>query len=237
MLQLTNIKAGYGNIQALKDISLNVPEGKIVSLIGANGAGKTTTMRSITGTLKATSGDILFAGQSIKGLAPHQIVKRGISLVPEGRQILQGMTVLENLEMGAYQRRDGEVQEDLEKIFQQFPILKERSGQLGGMLSGGQQQMLAIGRAIMARPKLLLLDEPSMGLAPLVVQEIFEVIQKVAKTGTTIMLVEQNAKKALSIADYAYVMETGQIVLEGPANEVANDPRVLDAYLGGSKKK
>lgn len=147
------------------------------------------------------------------------------------------MTVLENLEMGAYQRRDGEVQEDLEKIFQQFPILKERSGQLGGTLSGGQQQMLAIGRAIMARPKLLLLDEPSMGLAPLVVQEIFEVIQKVAKTGTTIMLVEQNAKKALSIADYAYVMETGQIVLEGPANEVANDPRVLDAYLGGSKKK
>lgn len=237
MLQLTNIKAGYGNIQALKDISLNVPEGKIVSLIGANGAGKTTTMRSITGTLKVTSGDILFAGQSIKGLAPHQIVKRGISLVPEGRQILQGMTVLENLEMGAYQRRDGEVQEDLEKIFQQFPILKERSGQLGGTLSGGQQQMLAIGRAIMARPKLLLLDEPSMGLAPLVVQEIFEVIQKVAKTGTTIMLVEQNAKKALSIADYAYVMETGQIVLEGPANEVANDPRVLDAYLGGSKKK
>ncbi|MGP6140677.1 ABC transporter ATP-binding protein [Jeotgalibaca sp. A127] len=237
MLQLTNIKAGYGNIQALKDISLNVPEGKIVSLIGANGAGKTTTMRSITGTLKATSGDILFDGQSIKGLAPHQIVKRGISLVPEGRQILQGMTVLENLEMGAYQRRDGEVQDDLEKIFQQFPILKERMSQLGGTLSGGQQQMLAIGRAIMARPKLLLLDEPSMGLAPLVVQEIFEVIQKVAKTGTTIMLVEQNAKKALSIADYAYVMETGQIVLEGPANEVANDPRVLDAYLGGSKKK
>lgn len=237
MLKLTNVVASYGNIQALKEVSLHVPEGKIVSLIGANGAGKTTTMRSITGTLKASAGDILFDGESIKGLAPHQIVKRGISLVPEGRQILQSMTVLENLEMGAYQRRDNEVHEDMEKIFEQFPILKERRSQLGGTLSGGQQQMLAIGRAIMARPKLLLLDEPSMGLAPLVVQEIFEVVQKIAQTGTTIMLVEQNAKKALSIADYAYVMETGQIVLEGPAQEVAADPRVLDAYLGGSKKK
>lgn len=237
MLKLTNVVASYGNIQALKEVSLHVPEGKIVSLIGANGAGKTTTMRSITGTLKASAGDILFDGESIKGLAPHQIVKRGISLVPEGRQILQSMTVLENLEMGAYQRRDNEVHEDMEKIFEQFPILKERRSQLGGTLSGGQQQMLAIGRTIMARPKLLLLDEPSMGLAPLVVQEIFEVVQKIAQTGTTIMLVEQNAKKALSIADYAYVMETGQIVLEGPAQEVAADPRVLDAYLGGSKKK
>ncbi|MDU3879126.1 MAG: ABC transporter ATP-binding protein [Veillonella sp.] len=217
MLKLENIVAGYGHITALKDISLEVPQGSIVSLIGANGAGKSTTMKTIMGLVKPTSGKVLFEGQDITGHKTHQIVHGGISLVPEGRQILQDMSVYENLEMGAYIRNDNEIEEDIKKVFKRFPILDERSYQLGGTLSGGQQQMLAIGRALMARPKLLLLDEPSMGLAPLVVNE----------------MVEQNVRQALKIADYAYVLETGKMVLSGPADEVRHDPRVMEAYLGG----
>lgn len=233
MLELRQVVAGYGNIKALKSVDLSVPAGAVVSLIGANGAGKTTTMKSIMGLIQTDSGDILFQGKSMKGTPVHDVVKLGISLVPEGRNILSRMTVLENLEMGAYQRHDDEIDQDIQKVFSRFPILEERKAQLGGTLSGGQQQMLAIGRALMARPKLLLLDEPSMGLAPLVVADIFRVIQEISRTGTTILLVEQNVRQALKIADYAYVMETGKIVLHGKAAEVVNDSRVKEAYLGG----
>ena len=233
MLELRQVVAGYGNIKALKSVDLSVPAGAVVSLIGANGAGKTTTMKSIMGLIQTDSGDILFQGKSMKGTPVHDVVKLGISLVPEGRNILSRMTVLENLEMGAYQRHDAEIDQDIEKVFSRFPILEERKAQLGGTLSGGQQQMLAIGRALMARPKLLLLDEPSMGLAPLVVADIFRVIQEISRTGTTILLVEQNVRQALKIADYAYVMETGKIVLHGKAAEVVNVSRVKEAYLGG----
>lgn len=233
MLKLESIVAGYGHITALKDISLEVPQGSIVSLIGANGAGKSTTMKTIMGLVKPTSGKVLFEGQDITGHKTHQIVHNGISLVPEGRQILQDMSVYENLEMGAYIRNDNEIEADIKKVFKRFPILDERSYQLGGTLSGGQQQMLAIGRALMARPKLLLLDEPSMGLAPLVVNEIFETIKEISAEGTTVLLVEQNVRQALKIADYAYVLETGKMVLSGPADEVRHDPRVMEAYLGG----
>ena len=236
LLELKNVVASYGNIKALKGISLSVEEGKIVTLIGANGAGKSTTMKTIMGVMKPGEGDILFEGQSIKGKKPYQIVSAGVVLVPEGRQILQTMTVQENLEMGAYQRKDkAGVAEDMERVFAQFPRLKERASQYGGTLSGGEQQMLAIGRAMMARPKVMLLDEPSMGLAPLVVQQIFDVVKAINQAGTTVLLVEQNARKALQIADYAYVMETGKIVLEGPAQTVASDPSVMAAYLGGRK--
>ena len=233
MLELRQVVAGYGNIKALKSVDLSVPAGAVVSLIGANGAGKTTTMKSIMGLIQTDSGDILFQGKSMKGTPVHDVVKLGISLVPEGRNILSRMTVQENLEMGAYQRHDDEIDQDIQKVFSRFPILEERKAQLGGTLSGGQQQMLAIGRALMARPKLLLLDEPSMGLAPLVVADIFRVIQEISRTGTTILLVEQNVRQALKIADYAYVMETGKIVLHGKAAEVVNDSRVKEAYLGG----
>ena len=234
MLELKNVVSGYGNITALKSINLSVPQGKIVSLIGANGAGKSTTMRTIMGLVKAQEGTITFDGQDLTKLKTHEIVKAGISLVPEGRQILQDMTVYENLEMGAYIRNDkAGIEEDSKKVFKRFPILDERSYQLGGTLSGGQQQMLAIGRALMARPKLLLLDEPSMGLAPLVVNEIFEVIKEISQEGTTVLVVEQNVRQALKIADYAYVLETGKMVLDGPAEEVRHDPRVMEAYLGG----
>lgn len=236
LLELKNIVASYGNIKALKGISLSVEEGKIVTLIGANGAGKSTTMKTIMGVMKPGEGDILFEGKSIRGKKPYQVVSEGVVLVPEGRQILQTMTVAENLEMGAYQRKDkAGIAEDMEKVFAQFPRLKERAGQYGGTLSGGEQQMLAIGRAMMARPKVMLLDEPSMGLAPLVVQQIFDVVREINQNGTTVLLVEQNARKALAIADYAYVMETGRIVLEGPAQEVAANPSVMAAYLGGRK--
>lgn len=236
LLELKNIVAGYGNIKALKGISLSVEEGKIVTLIGANGAGKSTTMKTVMGIMKPTEGDIFFQGKSIKGKSSYQNVRDGLVLVPEGRQILQTMTVKENLEMGAYQRKDKDgIAEDMEKVFAQFPRLKERLSQYGGTLSGGEQQMLAIGRAMMARPKVMLLDEPSMGLAPLVVSQIFEVIKEINAGGTTVLLVEQNARKALQIADYAYVMETGKIFLEGPAQEVAENPSVMAAYLGGKK--
>ena len=234
MLELKGVVSGYGNSTALKSIDLSVPEGKIVSLIGANGAGKSTTMRTIMGLVKAREGSISFLGQDLTKLKTHEIVKAGISLVPEGRQILQDMTVYENLEMGAYIRDDkAGIEEDIKKVFKRFPILDERSYQLGGTLSGGQQQMLAIGRALMARPKLLLLDEPSMGLAPLVVNEIFEVIKEISQEGTTVLVVEQNVRQALKIADYAYVLETGKMVLDGSAEEVRHDPRVMEAYLGG----
>lgn len=234
MLELKGVVSGYGNITALKSIDLSVPEGKVVSLIGANGAGKSTTMRTIMGLVKAREGSISFLGQDLTKLKTHEIVKAGISLVPEGRQILQDMTVYENLEMGAYIRDDkAGIEEDIKKVFKRFPILDERSYQLGGTLSGGQQQMLAIGRALMARPKLLLLDEPSMGLAPLVVNEIFEVIKEISQEGTTVLVVEQNVRQALKIADYAYVLETGKMVLDGSAEDVRHDPRVMEAYLGG----
>ena len=233
MLKIENVVAGYGHITALKSINLEVPQGSIVSLIGANGAGKSTTMRSIMGLVKPTEGRITFEGKDITSMKTHDIVKSGIALVPEGRQILQDMSVYENLEMGAYIRKDAEINDDIKKVFKRFPILDERSYQLGGTLSGGQQQMLAIGRALMARPKLLLLDEPSMGLAPLVVNEIFEVIKEISAEGTTVLLVEQNVRQALKIADYAYVLETGKIVLSGPAEEIRHDPRVMEAYLGG----
>lgn len=236
LLELKQVVASYGNIKALKGISLSVEEGKIVTLIGANGAGKSTTMKTIMGVMKPSEGDILFEGKSIRGKKSYQIVEAGVVLVPEGRQILQSMTVAENLEMGAYQRRDkAGIADDMERVFAQFPRLKERYNQYGGTLSGGEQQMLAIGRAMMARPKVMLLDEPSMGLAPLVVQQIFDVVKSINQNGTTVLLVEQNARKALQIADYAYVMETGKIVIEGPAREVAADPSVMAAYLGGRK--
>ncbi|WP_251440555.1 ABC transporter ATP-binding protein [Veillonella intestinalis] len=236
MLKLEGVVAGYGNITAIKNISFEVPEGSIVSLIGANGAGKSTTMRTIMGLLNPSEGAITFDGVNICYKKTHDIVKQGISLVPEGRQILQDMSVYENLEMGAYTRKDKEIEQDIKAVFQRFPILDERSYQLGGTLSGGQQQMLAIGRALMARPKLLLLDEPSMGLAPLVVNDIFKTIKEINEAGTTVLLVEQNARQALKISDYAYVLETGKIVLHGTAQEIANNPRVMDAYLGGKSE-
>lgn len=235
MLKINQIAAGYGSIRALKDLSLSVPRGSIVSLIGANGAGKTTSMKTIMGLIRPECGELTFQGKNIIGMPVHQIVGLGISLVPEGRSILTRMTVLENLEMGAHQRTDKGVQQDIKKIFQRFPILEERKQQLGGTLSGGQQQMLAIGRALMAKPALLLLDEPSMGLAPLVVADVFQVIKEINQEGTTILLVEQNVRQALKIAHYAYVLETGKTVLHGKAEEIANDPRVVAAYLGGCK--
>lgn len=235
MLKLKNLVAGYGSIVALKSISLEVAQGSIVTLIGANGAGKTTTMRTIMGLIRPSQGEILFEGRDITKFKTHEIASMGISLVPEGRSILARMTVLENLEMGAYQRKDKEIESDMEKVFGRFPILGERKSQLGGTLSGGQQQMLAIGRALMARPKLMLLDEPSMGLAPLVVSEIFKVIKEISAGGTTVLLVEQNVRQAIKIADYAYVMETGKLVLEGNARDVGRDPRVMEAYLGGKQ--
>lgn len=235
LLEFKNIVSAYGNIHALKDVSFNVEEGQVVSLIGANGAGKTTTMRTITGLLKPLEGQVLFNGEDITSLPTHKLVSKGISLVPEGRQIIEGLTVSENLEMGAYQRSDkAGIKEDTERVYEVFPILKERKDQLGGTLSGGQQQMLAIARSIMSKPKLLLLDEPSMGLAPLVVKEIFEIVKRINKQGTTVLLVEQNASKALAIADYAYVLETGKMAFEGPASEVISNPRVKEAYLGGA---
>lgn len=236
MLSIQNLTTSYGQIKAIRGISLEVPEGKIVSLIGANGAGKTTTMRTIAGQLKPESGSIVFRGQRIDGSRPHQIVRTGLALVPEGRAILGKMTVLENLEMGAFQRNDAQgIKDDMEKMMGWFPILKERLTQLGGTMSGGQQQMLAIARALMSRPKLLLLDEPSMGLAPIVVSDIFKVIKQINAEGTTVLIVEQNVKQALKIADYGYVLEAGQIVLDGSAESLLNDERVKEAYLGGRK--
>ncbi|WP_313801574.1 ABC transporter ATP-binding protein [Cytobacillus sp.] len=232
MLKVSGIHAYYGNIQVLKNIDLQVEEGSIVTILGANGAGKTTTMKTVAGLLKPQQGKIEFLGEDVTGLRPDQLLRKGIALVPEGRQILAGMTVMENLEMGAYHRKDNEIGQDLEKVLERFPILKEREKQLGGTLSGGQQQMLAIARAILSRPKLLLLDEPSMGLAPLIVADIFKIIKEINETGTTVLLVEQNARQALKISDYGYVLEIGKIVADGKAQELLNDPRIMEAYLG-----
>ena len=232
MLTVENLHAGYGAIDVLKGIALHVNEGEIVTLLGANGAGKSTTLMTICGANPARQGTITFAGQSITHLPAHEIVRCGISQVPEGRRIFPRLTVRDNLELGAFQRND-EIGGDLERSFDLFPILRERSGQLGGTLSGGEQQMLAIARALMARPKLLVLDEPSLGLAPLMVAKIFEIIQMINRSGTTILLVEQNANLALRIAQRGYVLETGRIVLEDSAANLSNNAEVKRSYLGG----
>ena len=232
MLNISAVQTYYGKIQALKGISLKVEEGKIVTLLGANGAGKSTTMKTIAGLLKPKEGTIEFQGRDVTGLRPDQLLKLGIALVPEGRAILSTMTVLENLEMGAYQRKDSEIHADIEGVMDRFPILRERHSQLAGTLSGGQQQMLAIARALLSKPKVLLLDEPSMGLAPKIVADIFKIIKEINEAGTTVLLVEQNAKQALRIADYGFVMETGKIIIEGKADQLLQDPRIVEAYLG-----
>ncbi|MCR4398055.1 MAG: ABC transporter ATP-binding protein [Firmicutes bacterium] len=233
MLEITNLNVYYGAIHALKGISLKVEEGEIVTLIGANGAGKSTCLKTISGLLRPKSGDMVFDGKSIKDVPAHKIVEMGIAHIPEGRRMFSNMTVLENLEMGAYTRNDRKgILEDMEKVFKRFPRLLERKHQLAGTLSGGEQQMLSIGRGLMVRPKLLMLDEPSMGLAPLLVREIFDIIKEINKAGTTILLVEQNAHMALSIAQRAYVLETGSITLEGSAKDLRQNPHVKKAYLG-----
>lgn len=234
MLEVKDINVYYGAIHAIKGISLSVEEGEIVTLIGANGAGKSTTLRTISGLLKPKTGVINFLGNNIAGMPAHKIVREGISQVPEGRRIFAEMTVLENLELGAFTRTDkDEIQADMKMVFGRFPRLEERRLQLAGTLSGGEQQMLAMGRALMSRPKLLLLDEPSMGLAPLLIREIFNIIVDINKTGTTILLVEQNANMALSVANRAYVLETGRITLSGDAKDLAASEDVRKAYLGG----
>ncbi len=233
MLIVEKVVSAYGNIQALKGISLHVEEGKIVTLIGANGAGKTTLLKSISGLVKPTDGSIRFEGREIAKMDPHEIVKRGISMVPEGRRVFPRMTVLENLEMGAYLVRDRQAfQDGMAEVYKLFPKLNERKRQLAGTLSGGEQQMLAIGRALMSNPRLLLLDEPSMGLAPIIVEEIFAIIRSINEKGTTILLVEQNAHMALSIADTGYVLETGHVVLQDSAAALLENDQVKKAYLG-----
>ncbi len=234
MLQIKDIDVYYGSIHALKKLSLEVEQGSIVTLIGANGAGKTTTLNTISGILRPRNGTIIYKGTDITKVAPEKIVGLGISQVPEGRRVFSTMTVVENLEMGAYLRRDKkEIQADMETVYTRFPRLEERRRQLAGTLSGGEQQMLAIGRALMARPELMLMDEPSMGLAPLLVKEIFSIIKDINERGTTILLVEQNANMALSIAHKAFVIETGEIVLQGTAEQLLRSEDVKKAYLGG----
>ncbi|MBQ6296443.1 MAG: ABC transporter ATP-binding protein [Selenomonadaceae bacterium] len=234
MLAVKDINVYYGAIHAIKGISLSVDEGEIVTLIGANGAGKSTTLRTISGLLKPKTGEINFLNKNIAGMPAHKIVREGISQVPEGRRIFAEMTVQENLELGAFTRSDkDEIQNDFKMVFGRFPRLEERRSQLAGTLSGGEQQMLAMGRALMSRPKLLLLDEPSMGLAPLLIKEIFSIIVDINKTGTTVLLVEQNANMALSIANRAYVLETGRITISGDAKELAASEDIRKAYLGG----
>lgn len=234
MLEIKDLHVHYGVIEALKGISLEVNEGEIVALIGANGAGKTTMMQSISGIVKKSGGEINFLNESIMKANPKHIVEMGLTQVPEGRRIFTGMSVYENLMMGAFLRKDKDgIKRDYEKICEQFPILKERMNQDASTLSGGEQQMLAMGRALMAKPKLLLLDEPSMGLAPILVKEIFNIIEEINKSGTTVLLVEQNAKMALSIAHRAYVLETGKVVMSGTGEELAKSPDVQKAYLGG----
>jgi branched-chain amino acid transport system ATP-binding protein len=233
-LELVDVEAGYGGIRALKGLSLTVDEGEIVTLIGSNGAGKTTTLNVIAGLVPARAGEVRLHGERISGLAPHKIVGRGVSVAPEGRGIFQRMTVLENLLMGAYDRRDrAGINADLARVFELFPRLEERVGQKGGTLSGGEQQMLAIGRALMARPEILLLDEPSLGLAPLLVETIFDIVEAISAQGTTILLVEQNARRALEVADRGYVLRSGEIVLADTAPRLLQSKTVQDAYLGG----
>jgi len=233
LLKVTGLKVAYGGIQAVKGVDFEVREGELVSLIGSNGAGKTTTMKAITGILPINDGDIEYMGKSIRGQGPWDLVKQGLAMVPEGRGVFARMTILENLQMGAYIRNDkADILTDIEKVFTIFPRLKERRDQLAGTLSGGEQQMLAIGRALMSRPKLLLLDEPSMGLAPIMVQKIFEVVRAVATEGMTVLLVEQNAKLALQVSQRGYVMESGEITLTDDAEQLLANPRVRAAYLG-----
>lgn|SRR5574341_526906 len=232
MLRIEGATVSYGKIDALKGISLNIDRGEIVALIGANGAGKSTTLMTISNVVPLQSGRVFFEGRDISSLPAHEIVRMGVSQVPEGRRIFPRMTVRENLEMGAYIRDAKELTAELDRMFTLFPVLAERSKQLGGTLSGGEQQMLAIGRALMSRPRLLLLDEPSLGLAPIIVSRIFKIISEINQQGTTILLVEQNAKAALRLANRAYVMETGRIVMEGPASKLADDPGIKKAYLG-----
>ena len=234
MLKIDNIDVYYGAIHALKGISLEVKEGEIVTLIGANGAGKSTTLRTISGLLKPKTGGITFLGQDIAGVRAHEIVKKGISQVPEGRRVFAEMTVMENLDLGAFVRKDkAGIQQDLKHVFELFPRLEERKNQSAGTLSGGEQQMLAMGRALMSHPKLLMLDEPSMGLAPILVEQIFDIIRELHAAGTTILLVEQNAQAALSVADRAYVLETGRTTLSGTGKELMESDAVRKAYLGG----
>ena len=234
MLKVENLEVYYGNIHALHEVSFEVKEGEIVTLIGANGAGKTSVLHAVSGLIPIRSGSVSFLGQDLTLLAPDKIVQLGLGQVPEGRRIFANLTVKENLEMGAFTRKDPKgIKADYQQVFTRFPRLKERLNQVAGTLSGGEQQMLAIARSLMSRPKLLLMDEPSMGLAPLLVQEIFAIIKEINATGTTILLVEQNAQLALSIADRAYVLETGRVVLKGDAQELANSEEVRKAYLGG----
>jgi branched-chain amino acid transport system ATP-binding protein len=232
MLEVTDLHVYYGEIHALKGISFRVSQGEIVTLLGNNGAGKTTTLRTLSGLLAPRRGDVRFEGNSLAGVAPHDVVLKGITHVPEGRRIFNRLSVVENLEMGAYTRTDTAVGQDMERVFAIFPRLKERRSQVAGTLSGGEQQMLAIGRALMAKPRLLLLDEPSMGLAPVLVEQIFETVLAINQQGVTILLVEQNAAMALSIAGRGYVLETGRLPLEGDARELADNPEVRRAYLG-----
>lgn len=233
MLEVKDIQVYYGVIQAIKGVSFHVDEGEVVALIGANGAGKTTILHTISGLLAPKNGSVLFEGQDITKIPGHKIVSMGMAHVPEGRRVFAQLTVLQNLKMGAYTRKDKEeIRQTLQTVFERFPRLEERQNQLAGTLSGGEQQMLAMGRALMSHPKIILMDEPSMGLSPIFVNEIFDIIQEVSKGGTTVLLVEQNAKKALSIADRAYVLETGNIVLEGKAQDLLQDDSIRKAYLG-----
>ncbi len=232
LLKVSGLKVAYGGIQAVKGVSFEVRQGELVSLIGANGAGKTTTLKAVTGIQPVASGEIEFMGRAIKGQGAWDLVKQGLVMVPEGRGVFSRMTITENLQMGAFVRDDKEIDADVDKVFGIFPRLKERAKQLAGTMSGGEQQMLAMGRALMARPKVLLMDEPSMGLSPIMVDKIFEVVADIHKQGTTILLVEQNASRALALADRGYVMESGEITMQGEAKGLLADPRVRAAYLG-----
>ncbi len=233
MLEVKNLEVYYGMIQAIKGISFEVNEGEVIALIGANGAGKTTTLQTISGMLKPAAGEILFEGTDIVKVPGHKIVSMGMAHVPEGRRVFAELSVYENLKMGAYTRKDkAEIAESFERVYKSFPRLKERKNQMAGTLSGGEQQMLAMGRALMSKPKLILMDEPSMGLSPIFVEEIFNIVREISASGTTVLIVEQNAKKALSIADRAYVLETGNIVLSGDAKEMMNNDEIKKAYLG-----
>lgn len=233
LLEVKNIQVYYGMIQALKSVSFEVNEGEVIALIGANGAGKTTTLHTISGLLRSKTGSIVFDGKDISKVSADKIVTLGMAHVPEGRRVFANMTVLQNLKMGAFTRKDkAEIEETLKVVFKRFPRLEERQNQLAGTLSGGEQQMLAMGRALMSKPKIILMDEPSMGLSPIFVNEIFDIIKSVSESGTTVLLVEQNAKKALSIADRAYVLETGTVIMEGNADDLLHDEAVQKAYLG-----
>lgn len=236
VIELEDVDVNYGNVKALRDVSIKVHEGELITLIGANGAGKSSTLLTIMGIVPSVKGNIRLYSEKINNCSSEYRVKSGVALVPEGRRIFPDLTVYENLEMGGFNRSNADLKKDIERCFELFPILRERKGQLGGTLSGGEQQMLAISRALVSSPKIILLDEPSLGLAPLVVEEVFKVLIKLNKEGSTILLVEQNAKKALAIANRSYVLENGRIVLEGTAEEVKNNPQIIDSYLGGGLK-